>query len=884
MTVIFWCYARLLRLYPRAFRAQYGGAMLQAFRDRCRDGAGRQSPLGTVGVCARGFVDLVTNAALERVMPEPGGPPPPRRQSPLDALMSDVRIGLRRLVREPGFTAIVVITLALGIGATTTIFSVVEGVLLRPLPYRDADRLVTLWQWSQAKGIDEPPAPANFFDWREASRLVDLAAAIPFGLDLTGSGDPIALDTWVVSERFFETLGVSPMLGRPFAADENQPGRSRVVLLSHHLWQTRFGSDPAIVGRTLTLDANPYVVVGVMPPHIDYPSRKDIWVPQVAATDARRLSRVATYYQVIGRLKRGITVNQARAELTTIAERLAAAYPRTNKGVGITVAPLFDRMTGPVRPALLLLFAGVACLLLIACANAANLMLARAAARQSEVGVRTALGASRWHLLRLALVESTLVALGAAAIGVVTSYWTVAVLVRLAPADIPRVDQVALNVDVLVFAVAVAAATALVCGLAPAAQFWRAGLDGVLRAQGRVVRGRGVSAALVAVQTGLAVTLLAASGLLVRSFSALLDVDLGYRVDNRVALTLHAWDLYPQPDRRLLFIEEVEQRMAAQPGVISVGTASALPLSHEGSEADPPYTIVGRPAPQPGDEPTALVTFVTPRYFETMGMRLVTGRLLSDRDAPSSLPVVVVNETMARHAWPGARAVGQQIRSTVTSFDGAKVREVVGVVGDVRQTGLHDRPQPTYYVPIKQVPFGSVTFVVRTAGDPARVVPALQHAVWSIQPAMTFGGVETMNTLLRETLAARRFTLTLLSGFSLAALVLAAIGVYGLVSFSVNRRTAEIGIRMALGAGVSSVTALVMRQGLTIASAGLACGLASALLLTRYLTTMLFGVEPTDALTFGVLSATVLVVMAVACYVPARRAARVDPISAIRVE
>ena len=776
--------------------------------------------------------------------------------------MHDSRIALRRLIREPGFATIVVLTLALGIGATTTIFSIVEGVLLRPLPYRDADRLVTLWHWNQAKGIEEAPAPANFFDWREASRLVDLAAAVPFGLDLTGSGDPIALETWQVTERFFETLGVTPMLGRTFAADEHQTGRNRVVLLSHHLWQMRFGSDPAIVGRTLTLDGNPYVVVGVMPRHIGYPSRKDIWVPQVAAADSRRLSRLATYYQVIGRLKPGVTIDRARAELATVAERLAASYPRTNKGVGITVAPLFDRVTGPIRPALLLLLGGVTCLLFIACANAANLMLARAAARQGEATVRKALGASRWDLLRLALVESTLLAVAAGAIGVLTSYLAVTALVRLAPADIPRADEIALNVSVLAFAVAVAAATALICALAPAAQFWRAGIDRALRAHGRSVRGQRFSAALVAAQTGLAVLLLVASGLLMRSFGALLEVDLGYRVDNRAALTLHAWDLYPQPERRVLFIEEVERRMATQPGVMAVGTASTLPLSHEGSEMDPPYSIVGRPAPAPGDEPTALVTFVTPRFFETMGMRLVGGRFFTDRDAPSTTPVIVVNETMARRTWPGESAIGKQIKSTVTSFAGLKTREVVGVVGDVRQAGLHDRPQPTYYVPLQQVPFGSVTFVVRTSGDPAPLVPALQRVVWSIQPAMTFAAVETMNTLLRETLAARRFTLTLLSGFSLAALALAAVGLYGLVSFSVNQRKPEIGIRMALGAGVPSVLALVMRQGMTIAWSGVVAGVVLSLLLTRYLTTLLFGVEPTDPLTFAALSAAMVAVSA----------------------
>jgi len=672
------------------------------------------------------------------------------------------------------------------------------------------------------------------------------------------------------------------MLGRTFAREEHQAGRERVVIFSHRLWQTGFGGDRHVIGRTVTLDGQPYEIVGVLPPQVAYPTRKDLWTPKVFGDRDRRM-RNATYYSVVGRLKPGVTIEQARAEMAIIADRLAQTYPRTNKGVGITVQPLFSYVTGSVRPALLLLLGGVGCLLLIACANAANLMLTRAAARRTEIVVRTALGAGRWHLLRLALAESSLLTVAACSLGVITSYWAISAIVALAPPDVPRLDEISISVRVLLFALAVAAATALVCGLVPATQLWSARLERTVRAQSGTGRTPRVGSMLVMAQTALAVMVLVASGLLIRSFAALLKVDLGYRVDNRAALTLHVWDAYPQPERRALFIAEVETRMRQQPGIVAVGAASALPLSHEGSEMDPPYVVAGVPPPAPGDEPTALTTFVTPGYFEAIGMRLVQGRLFSDRDAATAPPVIVVNETMARQSWRGESPVGRRITSSL-SFAGRATREIVGVVGDVHQTGLQDRPQPAYYIPIRQVPFGSVTFVIRTNGDPALAIPGLQRAVWSINPAVSFAGVETMNGLLRETLAARRFTLMLLSTFSIAALALASVGLYGLVSFSVGQRTNEIGIRMALGARAGAVLTMVMRQGMIVAAAGVGGGFAASIALTRYLSTMLFGISAADPATYAGLAAVMAIVSALACYVPARRAARVDPLAAIRAE
>jgi len=802
--------------------------------------------------------------------------------SAIDPAARELRLAGRRLLREPGFSAIVVATLAIGIGAATTVFSVVHGVLLQPLPYRDADRVVTLWQWNQPKGIEEAPSPANFLDWRDSSRTIELAAAEPFGVDLTGSGDPVALDTWRVSERFFDILGVAPALGRVFLPEEHLAGRQHVAILSDRIWRTRFGGDPAIVGRAITLDGQSVVIAGVLPARVDYPGAKDIWIPRVF-TNRDRQARAQTYYRVIGRMKPGVTVAQARDEMRGVAERLATAYPRVNKGVDIAVEPLFERVTAPVRSPLLLLLAAVGGVLFIASANAANLMLARAASREAEIAVRRALGAGRLQLLRMTLAESAVLTFAAASAGVIASYWAVRAIVALAPRDVPRIDEVGLNLPVLGFAILVAAATAVGCGLVTAVQ-WRGDIEAALRTGGRssTSGSRRLSRILVGAQTAAAVTLLIASGLLMRSFEALLRVDLGYRVDNRAALTMHVWDNYPNPAARAAFFEQVEARIAQLPGVVAVGVASALPLSREGSEMDPPYTIVGEAAPQPGDEPTALSTFVTPGYFAAIGMRLVQGRLLSSEDVDTSPPVVVINETMARRAWPGQNPIGKRIRSSL-SFSGAAVREVVGVVGDVRQAGLQDRPQPAYYVPHRQVPFGSMTVIVRTRDDAARAVPSIQRAIWSLNPRLSFGGIETLSSLLRDTLAARRFTLTLLSAFSLAAIALASIGLYGVVSFSVSARTAEIGIRLALGAGSDAVVGLVMRQGMAIAIAGLASGIAASLVLTRYLRAMLFGVTENDPVTYLLLAAMVAVVSAAACYIPARRATRVDPVTAMRV-
>ena len=882
------CYGLCLALYPPAFRRRFGDTMRLAFRDQYR-AARQRGALASVKVAAAAFADVIVSGILERLSRDAGDLLPASNESaPLPArrfngrFTGDLRTAARRLRHEPAFTAVVVATLALGIGATTTIFSVVEGVLLRPLPYREPNQLLTIMQWSRSKGIEEQPSPANFLDWRNRARLIDLAAAEPYSLDLTGVGDPAALDTWRVSERYFETLGVAPMLGRTFRPEEHVQGRHAVVILSHGLWRTRFGSDPGIVGRMLMLDGEPFQVVGVMPAGIDFLWRKHIWAPKVFR-DYERRSRSQTYYRVIGRLKTGVTLAQARDELASISDQLGIEYPRTNKDVGIAAVPLFERMTRSVRPILFLMLGAVGCVLAIACANAANLLLARSGARQSEMAVRTALGASRRDLVRLTLAESLLLTTAAAIAGVLISKWAIALVVRLAPADIPRLDEVGLHLRVVACAVAIAAITALVCGVMPALPFWSPSIERSLRSAARSTgTGSRLRAALVAGQTGLAVVLLVASGLLIRSFGALLNVDLGYRVDHRAALTAHVWDLYPQPERRGQFFADVEARIAQQPGVLAVGSASALPLSHEGSEMDPPFTVAGRPEPPPGEAPTALVTFVTPGYFNAIGMRLVRGRLLTERDLPAS-PVVVINETMAKRIWPGEEPIGQRITSSL-SFAGLATREVVGVVGDVRQEGLQDRPQPAYYVPHRQVPFGSMTIVARTAGDASTGVSSVERGVWAVNPRVAFAGVETLDGLLRDTLAPRRFTLTLLSSFSIAALMLASIGLYGLMSFSVGQRTMEIGIRMALGADVPSVLALVMRQGLAVALGGMAAGLLAALVLTRYLTSMLFGVTATDPLTFAGLTVTMALVSAVACYLPARRAARVDPLNAMRVE
>ncbi|MDQ3698463.1 MAG: ABC transporter permease [Gemmatimonadota bacterium] len=810
-----------------------------------------------------------------------------RRSELLGDAVQDARFAVRQLRGNPGFTAAVILTLAIGIGATTAIFGVVDGVLLEPLPYTDADRVVVLWQNNRAAGNDRDlVSPANFLDWRErATAFTDMAAMRRYGLDFTGREGPESVDTWLVSDGFFRVLGTPAHLGRTLRSEDHVEGRDRVVVLAFAAWQRRFGGDPQLVGRTIPLDGEPYTVVGVMPADLEMAGGGELWSPLVMG-DAERQRRASTYLSVVARLRPGATAERASAELATIAERLSHEHPRANGAVGISMVPLADHLLGEARPALLTLLGAVALLLLIACANVANLLLARAVKREREFAIRASLGAGRGRVIRQLLAESALLALLGGMAGVVIVYWGIDAIRALAPSEIPRIETLAIDIRLLGFALAVSLGTALLLGLAPALRMSLPELHSGLRSSGRSA-GTGRSqfrlrSALVVSQLALAIVLLTGAGLLARSFLSLVRVERGYGTERVLALTVQAWGNhgYDTPEKRALFVRQAVERLAAIPGVRFAGMTSSLPLSAPISANDASIVIEGHDRPEEGHEPTVDAAAATAGYFESLGIALRAGRLFGPSDDAGSVPVMLINESMARRFWPNDSPLGKR---AAVSFAGSPItREIIGVVGDVRHAGLDQEPRPALFIPHAQSPGGGITFALRTTGDPLSVLQAAKEAVWSLNKLLPFDAATTLDELLAESLRERRFNLFLLGTFSVTALILAAIGIYGVISHATGERTHEIGLRMALGARTNDVLRMVLRQGMTLALVGVIVGVLGALGLTGLLRGMLFGVTPFDVPTFAGLSALVLAVATVACYLPARRAARVDPVEALR--
>jgi putative ABC transport system permease protein len=808
-----------------------------------------------------------------------------RRRERLADGWRDVRLGVRSLRRSPGFTAVAVLTLALGIGLATVVFTVVNGVLLRPLGYPDPGRLVTLWQLDTGKGEQEKPAPGNFIDWRDRNRSFEhLAAAIPNGYDLLGEGDPVGLSAFQITRGFLEALSVRPLVGRVFAEEEYLPGGPRVVLLSEGLWRERFGADSGMVGTSLNFDGAPHLVVGVLPATLDYPQRAQVYTPR-GFTEADRALRAQTYYNVVGRLRPGITLDQSRDEMARIAAELRAEHPRVNARVMVQVVPLLEHITGPVKSGLQVLLGAVALVLLIACVNVANLLLARGLARKSELAVRAALGAGRGRIARQLLLESGVLAAIGGASGILLSFLALpAVIHAVTAAGLPRVDSIALDGGVLGAALLATIGTVLIAGLVPA---WMLARD----SSGLIARaGRGASQPpgtrragrmLVAAEVALALMLLVGAGLLGQSLRRLLSEDLGYATEGRLLLTAHFWDRYPEPAQRAAFMAQVVKGLEEVPGVIAAGAGSALPLSREGSEMDPPFEVEGRPT-APGEEPIARVTYVTPGYFDAMGIGLIRGRLFSQDDRADTSPVVVISETMARRIWPGEDPIGKRI---IGRFRGPPVtREVVGVVRDVRHTGYEEALRPGYYIPHPQLPFGSMTIVIHSALDPSVILGPAQRVVWSLRNDLTFSGTETLEGLRAGTLAVRRVILVTLGLFAGLGAVLAAVGIYGVISLSVAQRTKELGVRMALGAAPASLRGLVLRQGLRLTGIGILLGAVGALGVTRLLGGLLYGTAPTDPLAFMLAAGVLAVVATLAAWIPARRATGVSPLAALRSE
>ncbi len=804
----------------------------------------------------------------------------------METVWQDVRYAARMLARSPGFTAVAVLTLALGIGANTAIFSVVNAVLLRPLPYQDSDRIVTLWQENEKLRILEEVSPPDFLDWQERSRSFEAMALIqPYGLDYAGDGEPESFRASLVSEGFFQVLGVRPYAGRPFSAQEFRPGTSNVVVLSYGLWQRKFGGDPAIVGRVLRLDEQPHSVVGIMPAEFQFPSKQEIWAPRVLTEQDRQL-RGHNYYTAIARLKPGATLEQAQAEMRAIGAQLAREYPRTNADFTVGVLPLVDHLVGELRPALLVLLAAVGFVLLIACANVANLLIARGAERQSEFAVRAALGAGRWRLIRQMLTESVLLALMAAAGGILLAFWGIDAIRTLGPTDFPRLHNVGVDATVLSFTLGLSLLTALAFGLSPGWFLSALGNRQSLREGGRTATAGSFSGvvrrALVVTQVALALVTLVGAGLLARSFFSLLNVELGFQPARVLALQVFVYgNKYPTNQERLQFLESTLERLSTMPGVEAAGAASFLPFVDAQIDIDTKYTISGHPVPPEEEAPTVNVTVVSPGYFRTMQIPLVRGRLFSEGDTADAEAVILINDELARRHWPAGDPLGQEM---TLRFGGSKPRRMVGVVGSVRHNGLQGSRLPEVFLPLRQNPFGSMTLLVRTSQDPVALAPTIQQQIWAVDKDMPIWSMATLDQLISDSVAVRRFQVALIAVSSGMALVLAAVGIYGVISLLTAQRRHEIGIRMALGAQRDDILSLVVRQGMSLALLGLALGTVSAAVLTRFLSSLLFGVTPTDPLTFATAALVLGAIALVASWLPARRATKVDPMTALRYE
>ncbi|HVQ36259.1 MAG TPA: ABC transporter permease [Pyrinomonadaceae bacterium] len=802
----------------------------------------------------------------------------------MQTFLKDLGFGIRSLLKRRGFTLVAITTLALGIGATTAIFSVVNGLLLRPLPYRDDQHLVMLGQSNRKMGVArEGVAPANFLDWREQSRSFEaVAAAEQWGYTLTDYGEPEAMRGWVVTKGFFEILGTNALVGRTLLPEEYEQEKP-VVVISYGLWQRRFGGDQQIIGRQLTLNRELTTVVGVMPPEFDYPqpANRELWGPRRARPNDPQM-RGGSLFKVIGRLRDGVALEQAQQEMNGIAARLGQQYPQTNSEVGAVVVPLREQLVGAVRLPLYILFGAVGLVLLIACANVASLLLVRAAEREREFAVRAALGASGSRLLRQLLTESLLLSLLGGLGGLLVAKGLIQVIVAVSPSNLP-LAQIQLNPIVLGFAVAVSLMTAVIFGLAPAIQASRTNLQDVLRAGRSETGGRRrqrIRQTLVISEIALALVVLVGAGLLVRSFVALLNTDPGFTPDKGLALEVQMGTL-SVPERNV-FVDQVLEKLTALPGVQAVAVSSALPF-HDNQVALPsPIKISDRPAGPAGSEPIALMIKASEGYFRAVGVPLLQGRLFDQRDRANAPPVVLVNETMARRLWPADTPIGRTISFTAAGQNLSA--EIIGVVGAVRPTGFDSEPRPEFYLHYPQSPASLVTVFVRTSGDPGALLPAVKAEIREVNPNQAFLSVHTIAQLVDKTTAQRRFNLLWLGAFAVMALILATVGLYGLISFSTAQRTREIGVRMALGAQRGDVMKLVMREGISLALIGVTLGLVAVAAASRLMTSLLFGVSSTDPLTFVSAAGLLTLVALLACYIPARRATRVDPLVALRCE
>jgi predicted permease len=803
-------------------------------------------------------------------------------------MWSDIQYALRNIAKKPLFYSVVVLTLALGIGANAAIFTVVNGVLLQPLPYPHPERLMMVWTHNPRQGFDKDVGTyPNFEDWRRASQSFErMSAYRGASVTLTGSGDPAQIRGARVTHEFFETMGVVPLQGRAFSSANGQAGGERVVIVAHGLWMRRFGADASIIGRRIVLDGVPHEVIGVMPASFKHPADAELWLPLAPVGEFQALfgARGSYWLTIIGRLKPGVTWVAAQSEMDAIAGRLEKEYP-SNAGIGIRLVSMHEELVGDVKRPLLILLGAVCFVLLIACANVANLLLTRAASRQRELAIRAALGADRGRLVRQLLTESVVLGLLGGAAGLMLATLSTDLLETLAPAELPRLSDITLDRQVLAYAAGASVFTSFLFGLLPALHASR-DLGGHLKEGGRTGtdgrRGGRVRAALAVGELAIALVLLVGAGLLIRSFIALNSEDPGFATRGVLALRLNLpAAAYGEPARITGFYEQLVERLDALPGVESAGAGSSLLLSRLPASAG--INIEGRP-PLPANARDIPVPYdsVTPGYFSTLQIPLRRGRMFTRADAEQSQQVVMVNETFVRRFFPGEDPLGRRLTFENPSRPGTRWQTIVGVVADTKRGGFEREPWAETYFPMRQAPDPQAFVLLRTNGDPITLIAAAQAAVWSIDRNLAIASIRTVPELLAQRELNRRFTTLLLGVFASVALVLAIIGTYGVIADATAQRTQEIGIRIALGADRRMILRMVLISGLRIAATGLAIGVFGAFALTHVLSGLLFGVSARDPLTFVVVLGALLVVTLAACWIPARRAMQIEPVIALR--
>ena len=801
----------------------------------------------------------------------------------------DFRYGFRTLLRNPGFCAVAILALALGIGPNTAIFTMVNAVLLKPLPVPEPDRVVMIWGTLLKSGFGQlPVSAADYLEWKQQARSFDqmsAAFAIPeYGLNVSGAGDPERVPAALASKEFLPALGIKPIVGRNFLPEEDRPGGPPAVLIGNALWQRRFHSDPAAIGRTLTVDGIPRTVVGVVPHELGEMVAADLWLPTaINPNDAERRNH---NYGIVAHLKPGVTVAQARAEMIVIAQRLERAYPASNTGWGITLFPMAEMFTGRIRPVLLILLGAVGLLLLIACANLANLLLARAATREKEIAIRGALGAGRPRIIRQLLTESFVLALAGGALGLVLAAWGVRLLRSVVPDMFPMLQHMSVDVPVLAFTFGISILTGLLFGLVPAWRSSRTDLNTTLKeAAGRSESSGGshrIRGFLLASEVALAVLLSVSAGLLLRSFVRVTEVNAGVRTANILTMNVSLPEVkYDTELKRATFYKNLIERLDTLPGVRSAGAVVFLPLRVSILSFRiwvNSFVIEGRPPVPQDQQPQADYRPATPGYFNTMGIALRQGRLFDQHDDQDAKRVVLVNEAMVRKHFAHENPLGQHIVM-------GKPMEIVGVVADAKLYGLDAPVEPAVYVPHAQHSGeSSMAVVVRTEGDPAAIASAVRREILKLDPEQPISNVRTMDKVLSDSLMLRRVSMLLLTVFASLALTLATVGIYGLTAYLVSLRTHEIGLRVALGASQSQILRLVVGRGLVTSLIGAAIGVGAALMLTRGLSGMLYGVTTTDPLVFAGVPLLLIAVSALASYVPARKATRIDPLAALRYE